>query len=186
MFFLKKEPKIYTTHKFQILICRDVRTHFSRLFRPPFQRWRSTRSGAGTGRVALYSPFLLLAFLCGSFCQRKAAKWFCYQNGYNAFSFEARGPSFLAWLTSVICFAKPKTKKLCKKKMPFFALTPRRRPLLKKRSKTTALVRANKVRAKSQFVNMYTLYTIFHILQVLKLQNNTLYFLKKCKNSANL
>ena len=53
---------------------------------------RSTRSGAGTGRVALYSPFLLLAFLCGSFRQRKAAKWFCYQNGYNAFSFEARGP----------------------------------------------------------------------------------------------
>ena len=37
-------------------------------------------------------------------------------------------------------------KKLCKKKMPFFALTPRRRPLLKKRSKTTALVCANNVR----------------------------------------
>ena len=76
----------------QILICLDVRTYFLRLFRPPFQRWRSTRSGAGTGRVALYSPFLLLAFLCGSFRQRKAAKWFCYQNDYNAFSFEARGP----------------------------------------------------------------------------------------------
>jgi hypothetical protein len=29
-------------------------------------------------------------------------------------------------------------KKLCKKKMPFFALTPRGRSLLKKRRKTTA------------------------------------------------
>jgi hypothetical protein len=48
----------------------------NRLFRPPFQRWRTTRSGAGTGRAALYSPFLLLAFLCGYLVKEKRLKAF--------------------------------------------------------------------------------------------------------------
>jgi hypothetical protein len=34
----------------------------------------------------------LLAFLCGCLGKEKRLKAFGYQSGYNAFSFEARGP----------------------------------------------------------------------------------------------
>ena len=76
-----------------------------RLFRPPFQRWLSTSSGAGTGRVALYSPFLLLAFLCGYLAKEKRLKAF----GINS-------PKTLFLLKQ-----EAQKKKLCKKKMPFCA-----------------------------------------------------------------
>ena len=46
----------------------------------------------GGARRVGESPFLLLAFLCGSFRQRKAAKPFCYQDLLDAFSFEEKGP----------------------------------------------------------------------------------------------
>ena len=90
-----------------------------RVFRPPFQRWRPTRSGARAARA--HPPFLLLAFLCGSFRQRKAAKDLWYQNLIDAFSFEEKGP---------------KEKALQKEKGRIAQAAGL--PLLKKRGKTTA------------------------------------------------
>ena len=92
--------------------------NFVRLFRPPFQRWRPTRSGA---RRVGESPFLLLAFLCGSFRQRKAAKDLWYQDLIDAFSFEEKGP---------------KEKALQKEKGRIAQAAGL--PLLKKRGKTIA------------------------------------------------
>ena len=43
--------------------CLFVRTAPKQLFRPPFQRWLSTSSGAVQGRVALDSAFLFGNFL---------------------------------------------------------------------------------------------------------------------------
>ena len=93
------------------------------LFRPPFQRWLSTSSGA---RRVGESAFLLLAFLCGSFRQRKAAKGFWYQELLDAFSFEEKGP---------------KEKALQKEKGRIAQAAGL--PLLKKRGKTTAQASAN-------------------------------------------
>ena len=56
------------------------------------------------------------------FSQRKAAKRLCYQRSFNAFSFEEKGPK----------------EKALQKENAVFALTPRGRPLLKKRGKTIA------------------------------------------------
>ena len=44
-----------------------VRTHFTRMFRPPFQRWR------GYGRGALYSAFLFGNFFFALMVSKK--KW---------------------------------------------------------------------------------------------------------------
>jgi hypothetical protein len=44
------------------------------LFRPPFQRWLSTSSGAVQGRAALGSALSFVSFSLGLFLQRKAAK----------------------------------------------------------------------------------------------------------------
>ena len=52
----------------------------------------STFSKVVPARHERISPFLLLAFLCGSFRQRKAAKGFWYQDLLDAFSFEEKGP----------------------------------------------------------------------------------------------
>jgi hypothetical protein len=116
----------------------------NRLFRPPFQRWRTTRSGAGTGRAALYSPFLLLAFLCGYLAKEKRLKAF----GINT-------PKTLFLLKQ-----EAQKKKLCKKKMPFFALTPRGRSLLKKRRKTTAQSQCEHL-VKSKFEIQYIIFLTF-------------------------
>ena len=108
-----------------------------RLFRPPFQRWLSMSSGAVQGRVALATAFLLLAFLCASGVKEKRLKTFAIKD----------------LLTLFLLRKQPKKKKLCKKKTGVFALTPRGRPLLKKRCKTflSRLVCANKVLDKSKF-----------------------------------
>ena len=57
----------------------------------------------GTGRVALYSPFLLLAFLCGYLAKEKRPKTFAIKG----------------FLTLFLLHKKAQKKKLCKKKMPF-------------------------------------------------------------------
>ena len=44
------------------------------MFRPPFQRWLSTSSGAVQGRAALGSALSFVSFSLGLFLQRKAAK----------------------------------------------------------------------------------------------------------------
>jgi hypothetical protein len=92
------------------------------LFRPPFQRWLSTSSGAVQGRVALGSALSFVSFSLGLFLQRKAAKPFWYQDFSDAFSFATRGTK----------------EKALQKENAVFALTPRGRSLLKKRRKTIA------------------------------------------------
>ena len=82
----------------------------------------------GTGRVALCSAFLLIAFRMGFpetsevefwgfswrlCCQRKAAKPFCYQDWIDAFSFETIGTK----------------EKALQKENAVFALAPRGRHL---------------------------------------------------------
>jgi hypothetical protein len=103
----------------------------NRLFRPPFQRWRTTRSGAGTGRAALYSPFLLLAFLCGYLAKEKRLKAF----GINT-------PKTLFLLTQ-----EAQKKKLCKKKMPFFCANAARAVAFEKATQNN---RAKSVRTSRQ------------------------------------
>ena len=76
---------------FQILIYLGVIATPNRLFRPPFQRWLSTSSGAVQGRVALGSALSFVSFSLGLFLQRKAAKDFWYQDLLDAFSFATRG-----------------------------------------------------------------------------------------------
>ena len=83
------------------------------------------------------------------FCQLFFEALFAKEKRLNGFAIKTV-------ITLFLLKQEAQKKKLCKKKMPFFALTPRRRPLLKKRSKTTALVRANKVRDKPQFINLNT------------------------------
>jgi hypothetical protein len=92
------------------------------LFRPPFQRWCSTHSGAVQGRAALGSALSFVSFSLGLFLQRKAAKPFWYQDLLDAFSFATRGTK----------------EKALQKENAVFALTPRGRSLLKKRRKTIA------------------------------------------------
>ena len=113
------------------------------------EQWRGSRAR---------SPCYGISFVSFSLClfwQRKAAKNFWYQRSFNAFSFEK---------------IAPKEKALQKENGRFFALTPRRRSLLKKLRKTflSRLVCANKVRDKSKFAqilkNLFNFVKIYDIL----------------------
>ncbi len=86
-----------------------------------------SKATEGTGRVALYSALSFDSFSLGLFLQRKAAKGLCCKDLLDAFSFATRGTK----------------EKALQKENAIFALTPRGRPLLKKRCKTLALVCAN-------------------------------------------
>ena len=70
------------------------------------------------------------------FRQRKAAKWFCYQNGYNAFSFETIGPK----------------EKALQKENAVFCAPAAQASAFEKAEQNNRLVPANIVRDKSQFV----------------------------------
>ena len=135
----------------QILIYRGVIAAPNRLFRPPFQRWLSTSSGAVQGRAALGSALSFVSFSLGLFLQRKAAKPFWYQDLLDAFSFATRGTN-LSCLTYVShLLRKTESEKALQKENAVFALTPRGRSLLKKRRKT--IVRSEcELTDKSQFI----------------------------------
>jgi len=107
------------------------------LFRPPFQRWLSTSSGAVQGRAALGSDFSFVSFSLGLHRQRKAAKESCYLKIVclcNAFSFEEKGPKEKAWQkeNAVLQGCSPRT-----------LATARGEPLLKKWTKRFAWCGAN-------------------------------------------
>ena len=106
----------------QILIYRGVIAAPNRLFRPPFQRWFSTSSGAVQGRVALGSALSFVSFSLGLFLQRKAAKPFWYQDLLDAFSFATRGTN-LSCLTYVshLLTQNRKRKSFAKRKCRFCA-----------------------------------------------------------------
>ena len=95
------------------------------------------------------------------FCQLFFAALFAKEKRLNGFAIKTV-------ITLFLLKQEAQKKKLCKKKMPFLRSRrkppklisftsgnpqPRGLPLLKKRSKTTALVRANNVRDKSQFIS---------------------------------
>jgi hypothetical protein len=90
------------------------------LFRPPFQRWLSTSSGAVQGRAALGSALSFVSFSLGLFLQRKAAKPFWYQDLLDAFFFGSIATK----------------KKALQKRNGVFCAQAAGLPLLKKRSKT--------------------------------------------------
>ena len=103
-------------------------------FDPLFQKWALHAQWRGYGaRSPVYAVSFCELFLCGSCPKEKVdnrlivtkdrATNYRYKKSINAFSFAKKGT---------------KEKALQKENADFFALTPRGRPLLKKRSKTIA------------------------------------------------
>ena len=88
-----------------------------------------SKATEGTGRVALCSPFLLLAFLCGYLAKEKRLNGFAIKGLLTLFSLKQKPPSFLSDLRQPFANAKPKVKKAFQKRNGVFSPT-RRAPLL--------------------------------------------------------
>ena len=132
------------------------------LFRPPFQRWCSTHSGAVQGRVALGSALSFVSFSLGLFLQRKAAKKSLYlkiapqtlTTAYLLSTFSLKPGAPLSCLTYVShLLRKIESEKVPKKKCRIACATgvaTRKAVAFEKATQNTRLVCANIVRNKSK------------------------------------
>ena len=124
------------------------------MFRPPFQRWRTTRSGAGTGRAALYSPFLLLAFLCGYLAKEKRLKAFGINTPKTLFLLKQGAPlSCLTYVSHLL--RKIESEKALQKENAVFCAPAAQASAFEKAEQNNRLVPANIVRDKFQFVYLF-------------------------------